>query len=153
MSGYPYLDTPSEVVHLVGGPMDTMPGHLSGGHTSYHHIWGCTPPIWSIWVLGRYHHIWHIMVPGGGYPQDAIWDIWWVVCQDTHIGTPHLRWYIWWVDHGYHATGHLSGGILTSLHLILTTGYPLLARVPSTTTVTGPPYPPQDVLYHTPGYT
>ena len=26
MSGYPYLDTPSEVVHLVGRYLDTMPG-------------------------------------------------------------------------------------------------------------------------------
>ena len=24
--------------------------------------------------------------------------IWYVGCQDTHLRTPHLRWYIWWVD-------------------------------------------------------
>ena len=87
-----------EVVHLVGGSMDTMPGYLSWVHTSYHHIWGCTPRIWSIWVLGRYHHIWHILVPCGGYPQDAISGHLLGGCQDTHIRTPHLRWYIWWVD-------------------------------------------------------
>jgi len=24
--------------------------------------------------------------------------IWYLGCQDTHLRTPHLRWYIWWVD-------------------------------------------------------
>ena len=38
------------------------------------------------------------LVPGGGYPQDAISGHLLGGCQDTHIWTPHLRWYIWWVD-------------------------------------------------------
>ncbi|MCP4274244.1 MAG: hypothetical protein GY781_20170 [Gammaproteobacteria bacterium] len=66
MSGTPYLDTPSEVVHLVGGHGYHATGHLSGGILGSIYIyimvlairyWHVCPTLLMLQVLRTLHRM------------------------------------------------------------------------------------------------
>ena len=66
--------TPSEVVHLVGRSLDTMPGYLSGGTYLISPHLGCTPHLEYLGIGSA---------TGPTYPH----RVYYTIAQDTHSTT------------------------------------------------------------------